>query len=160
MQYILGNIPPMFDLYLGKPIRLLIFYWRAPRVLTLIPNVSSVLIQLLWIWYKQCDQMEILFSNILPFAAVKICQMASKICQSMFNILPNTKWILKLADIFFYLIWQKWHNSAESVALDKSQPPCTLKWTKIANKNDRIFDTNYYLYNFLPIFIFFLLRKF
>ena len=38
----------------------------------------------------QCDQTGILFFNIWPLRAMKICPKLSNICQSSFAILPNT----------------------------------------------------------------------
>ena len=39
----------------------------------------------------QCDQIAILFFDIWPFGAMKICPKIKNICQSRFVILPNTK---------------------------------------------------------------------
>ena len=41
--------------------------------------------------YIQCDQIARLFFNIWPFTSMKIWPKVYKICQSRFNILPNSK---------------------------------------------------------------------
>ena len=46
--------------------------------------------------FDRCDQMARLFFIIWPFATIKICPMAYKICQSRFRILVHSKSPLKI----------------------------------------------------------------
>ena len=55
----------------------------------------------------------IIFFNICAFTKLKNCAEAYKICQSKFQIFPNTKWTLSKWPKFFNIM-PKWRNFAKS----------------------------------------------
>ena len=76
--------------------------------------------------------------NILPFSAMRICQIAHKIGQSKLKTLANTNWTLSKWPKYFNVV-VKWRNFAKSGHTVKPYPSDGI-WSAIisANQCDQI----------------------